>query len=307
MKKVAIMPGVCVEKNDGVFKYTMWKDVKIEFEKRNIEFHTLDIYENWEELDWIICDNGYTTFEDYYWLERIWKRGQGKKIIYIAEEPEVVEKRHSVENIGKLLEVFPYITSWNPDISGRRIFLFRPPVFRSHNVKKGDEFINRKFIVNISGNKHSDNPKELYSERLEFIKYCEENNIEFTLYGNGWDNMERPSYKGSVREKLAIYGKYKYALCLENAKDLSGYVTEKIIDCFMGNIVPIYAGAKDIEKIIPKNLYIDYFSFNNKEELIEYLENIPEIEWKRMLKRTKDFIEDGDFFYLQHKVLLRIL
>lgn len=208
----------------------------------------------------------------------------------------MVEKRHSVENIGKLLEVFPYITSWNPDISGRRIFLFRPPVFRSHNVKKGDEFINRKFIVNISGNKHSDNPKELYSERLEFIKYCEENNIEFTLYGNGWDNMERPSYKGSVREKLAIYGKYKYALCLENAKDLSGYVTEKIIDCFMGNIVPIYAGAKDIEKIIPKNLYIDYFSFNNKEELIEYLENIPEIEWKRMLKRTKDFIEDGGLF-----------
>ena len=103
------MPGVCVEKNDGVFKYTMWKDVKIEFEKRNIEFHTLDIYENWEELDWIICDNGYTTFEDYYWLERIWKRGQGKKIIYITYTVnwQKMHKHFLMILIKNLLIIFP--------------------------------------------------------------------------------------------------------------------------------------------------------------------------------------------------------
>ena len=301
MKKVAIMPGVCVEKNDGVFKYTMWKDVKIEFEKRNIEFHTLDIYENWEELDWIICDNGYTTFEDYYWLERIWKRGQGKKLIYIAEEPEVVDIRHSLENIRNLLKIFPYITTWDLSIKDSRIFSLTIPSFHFANIKMGKEFKDRKFMVNISGNKSSDHPKELYGERLAFIEYCEKNSIDFALYGTGWNLEERPSYKGCAKNKLETYGDYKYALCLENARDIPGYITEKIMDCFAGNIVPVYAGAKDISNIIPQKLYIDYFAFDSKEELIKYLENISEEEYNEKLSVTKKFIEDEGLYLFTAK------
>lgn len=296
MKKIAIMPGTNVKMNDEVFKLPKWGSIKSEFEKRNIEFHTLDKYENWEEVDWIICDDGYTSFEDYAWLERIWKNKMGKKLIYIAEEPEIVDPRHSEENIVKLLKTFPYITTYNPNVVGERIFVLFVPTFPYNSIRQGKNFSNRKFIVNISGDKSSDDPRELYSERLSFIKYCEDNNVDFTLYGTGWNSNERPSYRGTVADKLETYGDYKYALCLENSRDITGYITEKIMDCFAGNILPIYAGAKEISDLLPEGLYIDYFSFESKSELLRYLQQISEEEWNDRILRTKEFIENGGLF-----------
>ena len=296
MKKIAIMPGANVKTNDGVFEQKRWNSIKIEFEKRNVEFHTLDKYKNWEEVDWIICDDGYISFEDYIWLEKIWKSKMGKKLIYIAEEPEVIDSRHSVENLKKMLETFPYITTYNPYAVGERIFVLFAPTFPYCNIRKGKKFLDRKFIVNISGNKSSNDSRELYSERLSFIKFCEENNVDFTLHGTGWEYDKRSSYKGSVEDKIETYGDYKYALCLENSRDIPGYITEKIMDCFAGNVIPVYAGAKEISEVFPKDLYIDYFAFKSKEELVQYLEQISEDEWDSRILKTKEFIENGGLF-----------
>lgn len=296
MKKIAIMPGTNVKMNDEVFKLPKWGSIKSEFEKRNIEFHTLDKYDNWEEVDWIICDDGYTSFEDYAWLERIWKNKMGGKLIYLAEEPEVVDPRHSEENIIKLLKTFPYITIYNPNAIGERIFVLFVPTFPYNSIRQGKNFSDRNFLVNISGNKNSNDPKELYSERLSFIKYCEDNNVDFTLYGTGWNSTERPSYRGTVEDKLETYGNYKFALCLENSKDIPGYITEKIMDCFAGNIIPIYAGAKEIGELFPKDLYVDYFAFKSRKELIDYLQQMSEDEWNNRILKTREFIENGGLF-----------
>ncbi len=60
---------------------------------------------------------------------------------------------------------------------------------------------NKKFITMICGNKHSTDRNELYSERLNIIQYFEQNNIEFDLYGFGWNKSDRTSYRGKVEDK----------------------------------------------------------------------------------------------------------
>ena len=46
---------------------------------------------------------------------------------------------------------------------------------------------------------------------------------------------------------------YRFYICYENTEGVEDYITEKIFDCFAAGFVPIYWGASNIEKYIPKN------------------------------------------------------
>ena len=48
-----------------------------------------------------------------------------------------------------------------------------------------------------------------------------------------------------------------FAICYENARDIPGYITEKIFDCFFAGCVPIYwGGAPNVTDHIPANTFI---------------------------------------------------
>ena len=118
-----------------------------------------------------------------------------------------------------------------------------------------------KFCTIIAGNKLIAHPLELYSERVRAILWFEQNHPEeFDLFGVGWDNYfdirhsklnklkflkkvlkpKYPSYRGEIESKKEILEKYKYSICYENAKDIPGYILEKIFHCFFAGCVPIY-------------------------------------------------------------------
>jgi hypothetical protein len=42
-----------------------------------------------------------------------------------------------------------------------------------------------------------------------------------------------------VDSKKNTLEKYKFSICYENARDIPGYITEKIFDCFFAGCVPI--------------------------------------------------------------------
>ena len=129
----------------------------------------------------------------------------------------------------------------------------------------------------ISGNKTSIHTKELYSERLKTIRWFEKYHPgDFHYYGVGWDypfNVwfqkvfrklkvlqfipKRLSicYKGRVDEKLPTLRKYKFAICYENAKEIPGYITEKIFDCFFAGCIPVYWGPDNIENFIRNRIF----------------------------------------------------
>ena len=154
------------------------------------------------------------------------------------------------------------------------------------------------FCVMITANKKSSHPLELYSERERSVRWFESNHPgEFDLYGMGWDRRlftgpapvralnrfgalarlaapKYPSYRGIIAEKRPVIKKYRFSVCYENARDIPGYITEKIFDCLFAGNIPVYWGAPDIAKYVPEECFIDRREFNSHEQLYSFMKGL---------------------------------
>lgn len=266
---------------------TPYSHMKKEFERHGDELNTIDLYEDLKEVD-------YFLFFDFFpeWIVRLSELGLDNRMIYCNAEPEVVNPLNSRKGYERLKKYFPYMMTWNEDfIDNERIFKRIIPYY-FEKQPGARAFAAKKLLTNISGNKSSDNPKELYSERERLITFFEQNYpSQFDLYGTGWDVKKHPSYKGTPENKYEVYHNYRFALSLENTKDIRGYVTEKIFDCFVSDIVPIYQGADDILQYVPSECFIDYGKFGSMEELADFLMGMSKTEYSSYLKAISDFLQ----------------
>lgn len=176
----------------------------------------------------------------------------------------------------------------------------------------------------IAGNKSVNHPLELYSKRVEAIRWFEKNYPnDFNLYGVGWDkyrftgpkiiralnrvpyfpqifakiiNENYLSYKGMIDNKKEVMEKYKFSICYENAKDIPGYITEKIFDSFFAGCVPIYWGANNVTEHIPKECFIDKRDFSSYEKLYNFIKNIPDETYKEYLNSIENYLNSEKSF-----------
>jgi hypothetical protein len=119
-----------------------------------------------------------------------------------------------------------------------------------------------KFLCIINNiTKKCDYYKELYSERKKAIEYFGD---RIDVYGHGY----RP-----IPNKYEVMKDYKFAICFENVRDLPGYVTEKIFDCFKAGTVPIYWGN---DEGYINAMYIDYGKIKDFKKLDNLLTNMDE-------------------------------
>lgn len=177
-----------------------------------------------------------------------------------------------------------------------------------------------KLCMLISANKNPPHTSknDLYSKRRETIRWFEQNHIEdFDLYGVGWDkykfsglkiirafnrvpyfprlfmnltNRTYLSYKGMVDNKKEIMEKYKFSICYENAKDITGYITEKIFDSFFAGCVPIYLGADNILDYVPKSCFIDKRDFDTYESLYKFIKQMTDEEYIKYLYNIENYL-----------------
>jgi hypothetical protein len=76
-----------------------------------------------------------------------------------------------------------------------------------------------------------------------------------------------------VRDKISFQKKYKFCIVFENfSKD--NYVTEKILDSYRSNCLPIYWGAKNIEIDFNPKTFINAHDFDNLQDLINYIKKV---------------------------------
>lgn len=166
----------------------------------------------------------------------------------------------------------------------------------------------KKLAALIAGNKNAAHPKELYSSRIETIRWFEKYKPnDFDLFGTNWNRLYLPflnlnvpsslipsraftSYRGTVESKIDTLKKYKFSICYENAKDIPGYITEKIFDSFFAGCVPVYWGANNITKHIPADCFIDRRVFDDHHSLYEYLANMPESEYFRYIEAIRTYL-----------------
>lgn len=97
-------------------------------------------------------------------------------------------------------------------------------------------------------------------------------------------------YKGVINRKQEALDKHKFCLCFENVKDIDFFITEKIFDCFIHGIVPIYFGSKNIHDKIPSNTFIDYRKFNDVNEMFEFISKINEKSYKLYQDNIYNFL-----------------
>jgi hypothetical protein len=189
-------------------------------------------------------------------------------------------------------------------------------------------FSQRKlFCTLIGSNRHANLPdtRELYSERVKAIRWFESHaQANFTLFGNGWKVPQKrygrlgklqyrldkilpfllgksafPSYRGPAQNKFEVLANARFCICFENAKDISGYITEKIFDCLFAGCVPIYWGEPHIEDIVPQACFIDFRQFLTSadpyRDLYEYLSKMTEQEYLVYQKAGSQFLASPAF------------
>lgn len=270
-------------------RYTPFLEMKAEFERRGDRFHTIDMYENLESVDWFLFFE-----QNDIWMERIIRAGKASRMVYCNAEPPAVYPWNSPEGYKILKKYFPYIMTWNDDwVDNDTVFKRNIPYYFVDH-RQPNEWAERKLLTSISGNKKSNDQNELYSERERVISFFEKHEPEkFDFYGTGWDKKVHPAYQGTVISKAETYRKYKFCICFENSRNLKGYITEKILDCFTSGIVPIYAGAPNVSQYIPTGTYIDYFHFQTPEDLDRYLQNMTKEEYDQYLREADEFLQSA--------------
>lgn len=243
----------------------------------------------------------------------------GHRFLAIFESEVICPENWDSQNHRGFESVF----AWNPEAfpreteSPRYIQYHWPnnleafPPFRPFEKREG-------FCVIMSGNKWKPHQKELYSERVNVIEWFLDNHPEkIDLYGPGWavsrltklrrsiqncfrfivGRQRRPNtwrnypfYKGVAESKLATLGHYRFCICYENARDIPGYITEKIFDCFIAGVVPVYLGWKDVDRFIPRETFIDKRQFPTYENLYSFMSNMSTEEYEDYLNAIQNFL-----------------
>ncbi|MGC5703636.1 hypothetical protein J4P02_25910 [Pseudomonas sp. NFXW11] len=239
------------------------------------------------------------------------------KYLLLFETAFIKPENGNVENYSKYRRVF----TWNDDLVDNETFV-KINFPNEIQVHAPDGFAARsQFCCLISSNRALMTPdsRDLYSERIKAIRWFEKNAPEdFHLYGIGWDipaaksglvgRIERrlwlalnrflklqhfPSYRGKVSAKKDVLAKTRFSICYENVKDLPGYITEKIFDCFFSGCIPVYWGASNVSTYIPSDCFIDRRDFSNMAELHGFLRSMSESEFMGYQKRIASFLNSN--------------
>jgi len=278
--------------------------LKKAFEKKNIDLATQDINS--------IEDSGIVIYNDM--PDVLPDKSHIEKSYLLIFESELIKPDNWDLNKHKH---FKKIFTWHDDFVDNKKYF---KINFSHKLPVNfdiDGIFNSKnrFCTLISGNKMVYHPLELYSKRVEAIKWFEKHHPDdFDLYGIGWQEgfqlkmpallkpfkrlgllkkiygLKFASYKGKVESKFETLKNCKFAICYENAKDIPGYITEKIFDCLFSGCVPVYWGANNITDYVPENCFIDKRKFETYEELNDFLVKISDEEYYQYLKNIKDYL-----------------
>lgn len=211
----------------------------------------------------------------------------GKLILMLWEPPSVIKYNFDVNYHHYFSKIF----TWNDDlIDCRKYIKFNYFSFYKNRTGTALDFSQKKLCTMVARNKQSKHIHELYTERIKAIEFFEKfHPNDFDLYGHGWEH--RKSYKGGISDKIEILNKYKFCICYENVGNIAGYVTEKIFDSLLAGCVPIYCGASNIERYVPKNCFIARTDFSDYESLYRFMKNMTNKQYQEYIGHIQAFLK----------------
>ena len=214
-----------------------------------------------------------------------------KLLLFMWEPPVVLPQMYK----KRAVRLFSKIYTWDDDLVDEvTYFKFYYPVLQPM-LSDLPSYEQKKFCTFVGTCLKSRRKGCLYEERKNAIRFFESKGEEgFEFYGRNWDPSLYTSYRGPIADKIQTIKNYRFSICYENSSTYNGYVTEKIFDCFAAGSVPIYWGAPNIEKYVPKDCFIDRRDFANMEELYAFLKNMTEEEYEGYIQRIRAYLDSDN-------------
>lgn len=300
--------------NKYMVEVTVFAKIKELLNKHGIGVNTYDVHAPIPPYKHIHFDLPYPLPSNFNnWKTIFLNRG---KNILICLEPPIVNPFDYMKMFHFL---FSKIYTWNDDlVDNKKVFKilsFQSSLGWNTPLKR---FNQKKFLILINSNKGPFLPfkilsqfgKELYSQRIKAIEFFEKKiPNKFYLYGRGWNKRKKynltefifgfkkySTYQGVVENKWELLSNFKFCICFENMGNINGYITEKMFDCFKAKCVPIYWGAPNIEKYVPKDCFIDFRDFGyNYDKLLNFLNSIDEIRYNQYIKNIEKLLSNKKF------------
>ena len=264
------------------------------------DIHTLDIYKK----NGILPDLCIFLDIPPINIKKIIKDKSVKTMVLLREADMISPLNYDLDRHKE----FDYIFTWKRSLVDNKKYFYIPSA--KIDLSKGivvNKMFNRKLCTLINSNLTTSLKGELYSKRLEIVKWFEKKHLEdFDLWGYGWDIFrikffsktilkskllapKRISYKGIAKNKIETLSQYRFTICFENTCLIDDYISEKIFDAFLAETVPIYWGTPNIEKYIPKECFIDYRNFKNIDELYNFIKNMNKTDYLKFIENIRGF------------------
>lgn len=280
------------------------------FNDKGILVHTADFF---REKEYLSDKNYYFSFGEVSNFQNLAEANPAVDIIFgsfVAFETPLIQP-NIYKKMDAIIEKFRFVFTYNKTLannSNKYKHLYFPAPYSQVQEPLWSNTCRSANFVMINGNHRplKGYRDELYSERLRALRILAKNNL-IDLYGRGWKRLiSRNSlwlgfwksfyaisktYRGECDEKLPVLSNYIFCICFENFK-LEGYLTEKIFDCFYAGCIPLYWGAPDINKFIPKDCYVNVDDFNSLNDAINFTLQLSTSARENMKEAGKQFIDE---------------
>lgn len=111
---------------------------------------------------------------------------------------------------------------------------------------------------------------------------------------------------GAIENKLVFQQKFKFSIAFENSST-EGYTTEKILQAFAANTIPIYWGNPLIEKEFNENAFINCHNYNTINDIIEKVKELDNDDNKYCEMINKNTFNDNYSVENQYEKLEKFL
>lgn len=222
-----------------------------------------------------------------------------KLVLFMWEPPIILSKMYKRSNE----KYFSKIYTWDDElVDNQKYFKFYYPSLLKMSTDI-PSFEEKKLCTLIASHFKSTKPNQLYEEREKTIEFFEKIGEEgFEFYGRWWNPLEHKSYRGIALDKVTTLKQYRFSICYENSKNLKGYITEKLFDCFAAGNVPVYWGASNVERYIPKNCFIDRQDFSKMEDLYHFLKTMNQQQYETYIQNIREWLQSdqAQLFSVEH-------
>jgi GR25 family glycosyltransferase involved in LPS biosynthesis/glycosyltransferase involved in cell wall biosynthesis len=166
-------------------------------------------------------------------------------------------------------------------------------------VSKVDIPTKTHFCSFISSGENKPNNRKTFVEKLSRYKRVD-------CGGEFLNNVDLVPRGTNCSGKIEFNNKYRFSITFEN-EDYPGYVSEKILDAYKSDCIPIYWGTDKIVMDFNPNTFINCNDFENFDQVIEYIvkvDNDPVLYasyfqecifspfWKTLTDPTKTFFRN---------------